>query len=57
MKTDTRSRLIEDCLPLVKALAHRYDRRGEQLEDLVQVGTLRRGTTGPPEPALARSAP
>jgi RNA polymerase sigma-B factor len=40
MKTDTRSRLIEEHLPLVTALARRYDRRGEQLEDLVQVGVL-----------------
>jgi RNA polymerase sigma-B factor len=37
---DARSRLIEEHMPLVAALAHRYDRRGEQLEDLVQVGAL-----------------
>jgi RNA polymerase sigma-B factor len=37
---DTRSRLIEEHLPLVTALAQRYERRGEHLEDLVQVGVL-----------------
>ena len=40
MNGDARSRLIEEHMPLVAALAHRYDRRGEQLEDLVQVGAL-----------------
>jgi RNA polymerase sigma-B factor len=39
---DARARgsLIEENLPLVRALAHRYAGRGEQLEDLVQVGTI-----------------
>lgn len=36
----TRDRLIEEQLPLVKSLARRYAHRGEQLEDLVQVGTI-----------------
>lgn len=40
MNGDARERLIEEHMPLVTALAHRYDRRGEQLEDLVQVGAL-----------------
>lgn len=40
MNGDARGRLIEEHMPLVAALAHRYDRRGEQLEDLVQVGAL-----------------
>lgn len=35
-----REQLIEHCLPLVQMLARRYANRGEQLEDLVQVGTL-----------------
>jgi RNA polymerase sigma-B factor len=37
---ESRERLIEEQLPLVKALARRYAHRGEQLEDLVQVGTI-----------------
>jgi RNA polymerase sigma-B factor len=37
---ETRDRLIEEQLPLVKSLARRYAHRGEQLEDLVQVGTI-----------------
>jgi RNA polymerase sigma-B factor len=36
----SRERLIEEQLPLVEALARRYAHRGEQLEDLVQVGTI-----------------
>ncbi len=40
MNGDARGRLFEEHMPLVAALAHRYDRRGEQLEDLVQVGAL-----------------
>ncbi|MGH3006337.1 MAG: sigma-70 family RNA polymerase sigma factor [Gaiellaceae bacterium] len=40
MNGDPRSRLIEEHMPLVTALAHRYDHRGEQLEDLVQVAAL-----------------
>ena len=39
---DTRAReqLIEQYLPLVRSLARRYSYRGEQLEDLVQVGCI-----------------
>ena len=37
---ESRERLIEEQLPLVKSLARRYAHRGEQLEDLVQVGTI-----------------
>ena len=35
-----RERLIEENLPLVRAIARRYAGRGEQLEDLVQVGSI-----------------
>jgi RNA polymerase sigma-B factor len=35
-----RSRLIQQYLPLVKRLARRYVGQGEQLEDLVQVGSI-----------------
>jgi RNA polymerase sigma-B factor len=35
-----RERLIEMHLPLVRALARRYSGRSEQLEDLVQVGSI-----------------
>jgi RNA polymerase sigma-B factor len=38
--TASRNRLIEENLPLVRALARRYAGRGEQYEDLVQVGTI-----------------
>lgn len=37
---DARRRLIELHLPLVRALARRFTRRGEQLEDLTQVGAV-----------------
>lgn len=37
---DARQRLIEQHLPLVRGLAHRFVRDGEQLEDLVQVGSV-----------------
>jgi RNA polymerase sigma-B factor len=37
---DARRRLIEQHLPLVRALARRYASRGEQVEDLVQVGAV-----------------
>ena len=37
---DARRRLIEVHLPLVRALARRFARRGEQFEDLVQVGAV-----------------
>jgi RNA polymerase sigma-B factor len=37
---DARRRLIELHLPLVRALAHRYSSRGEQLDDLAQVGAV-----------------
>ncbi len=35
-----RQQLIEQYLPLVRSLARRYSYRGEQLEDLVQVGCI-----------------
>lgn len=35
-----RDRLIEDMIPLVRALATRYAGRGEAVEDLVQVGAI-----------------
>jgi RNA polymerase sigma-B factor len=35
-----RGRLIEENLPLVRAMARRYAGRGEQYEDLVQIGTI-----------------
>lgn len=35
-----RERLIEQYLPLVRSLARRYAHRGEQLEDLIQVGCI-----------------
>jgi RNA polymerase sigma-B factor len=35
-----RERLIEQYMPLVKRLARRYAGRGEQVEDLVQVGSI-----------------
>jgi RNA polymerase sigma-B factor len=38
--SEARERLIEQQLPLVESLARRYAHRGEQLEDLVQVGTI-----------------
>jgi RNA polymerase sigma-B factor len=37
---DAREKLIEQYLPLVRSLARRYSYRGEQLEDLVQVGCI-----------------
>jgi RNA polymerase sigma-B factor len=37
---DAREQLIEQYLPLVRSLARRYANRGEQLEDLVQVGAI-----------------
>lgn len=37
---EARARLIEEHLPLVRALARRYAGRSEQLEDLVQVGAI-----------------
>jgi RNA polymerase sigma-B factor len=37
---DARRRLIELHLPLVRALAQRFSSRGEQLEDLAQVGAV-----------------
>ncbi|NUT54679.1 MAG: sigma-70 family RNA polymerase sigma factor [Thermoleophilia bacterium] len=38
--TEARGRLIELHLPLVRALAQRYASRGEQMEDLTQVGAV-----------------
>ena len=37
---EAREQLIERYLPLVRSLARRYANRGEQLEDLVQVGSI-----------------
>jgi RNA polymerase sigma-B factor len=37
---EARERLIEQYLPLVRSLARRYSYRGEQFEDLVQVGCI-----------------
>src|ERR1700716_2111268 len=37
---ESRERLIESHLPLVRAIAKRYDGRGETLDDLVQVGAV-----------------
>ena len=39
LSPDERERLILDHMPLVVGLARRYARRGESLEDLIQVGT------------------
>jgi RNA polymerase sigma-B factor len=38
--TAARDRLVELHMPLVRSLARRYANRGEQLEDLVQVGSI-----------------
>jgi RNA polymerase sigma-B factor len=38
--SDARRRLIEHHLPLVRGLAQRFVREGEQLEDLVQIGSV-----------------
>jgi RNA polymerase sigma-B factor len=35
-----REQLIEDYLPLVRRIARQHAGRGEQLEDLVQVGSI-----------------
>jgi RNA polymerase sigma-B factor len=35
-----RDRLVADCLPLVSLLARRYANQGEQLDDLIQVGSF-----------------
>ncbi len=35
-----REQLVEEYLPLVRSIARRYAGRGEQLEDLVQVGSI-----------------
>ena len=40
MTRETRSRVIESHLPLVRSIAKRYAGRGEPIEDLVQVGTI-----------------
>jgi RNA polymerase sigma-B factor len=40
MTTLARDRLIEEHLPLVRALARRYAWRGEPLDDLIQVGCI-----------------
>jgi RNA polymerase sigma-B factor len=37
---DARARLVEQHLPLVRALARRYAGRGEPLDDLIQVGSI-----------------
>jgi RNA polymerase sigma-B factor len=35
-----RGQLIEQSMPLVRSLARRYSSRGEQLEDLIQIGAI-----------------
>ena len=35
-----RDRLVADCLPLVSSLARRYANQGEQIDDLIQVGSV-----------------
>jgi RNA polymerase sigma-B factor len=35
-----REQLIEQYMPLVRSLARRYNHRGEQLDDLVQIGSI-----------------
>jgi RNA polymerase sigma-B factor len=37
---DSRREVIESYLPLVRRIARRFEHRGEQLEDLVQVGAI-----------------
>jgi RNA polymerase sigma-B factor len=37
---EARDRLVAECMPLVRSLARRYAGRGEQLEDLIQVGSI-----------------
>ena len=37
---DARDELIQEYMPLVRSLARRFAGRGEQLEDLVQVGSI-----------------
>jgi len=37
---DSRDQLIEEYMPLVRSLARRFSGRGEQFEDLVQVGSI-----------------
>jgi RNA polymerase sigma-B factor len=37
---DARDRLVVECMPLVRSLARRYAGRGEQIEDLIQVGSI-----------------
>jgi len=37
---DSREQLIEEYMPLVRSLARRFAGRGEQFEDLVQVGSV-----------------
>src|ERR671914_24861 len=37
---DARRQLIEQHLPLVRVLASRFVRQGEQLDDLVQIGAV-----------------
>jgi RNA polymerase sigma-B factor len=37
---EARDRLVEEMLPLVRSLASKYAGRGEQVEDLVQVGAI-----------------
>ena len=39
-RSSARDRAIEAHLPLVRRLAHRFARRGEELDDLVQVGAV-----------------
>src|SRR3954452_15013597 len=39
-EADARERVIEENLPLVRSLAGRFAGRGEQVDDLVQVGSI-----------------
>ncbi len=39
-RSTPRDRAIEDHLPLVRCLARRFARRGEEMDDLVQVGAI-----------------
>lgn len=39
-RSTDRNRIIEEHLPLVRTLARRFARRGEELDDLVQIGAI-----------------
>jgi RNA polymerase sigma-B factor len=38
--SDTREKIIKLLLPLVNTIAHRFQSRGESLDDIVQIGTI-----------------